>query len=136
MESHNHRKILLVEDDSLIAMALQWEFERAGFDVVGVAHSERTALAATQETEPDVAIIDYMLASGTGECAAVALREAGLKVIIATGVVHVAKARSSLRGLWCLEKPYEARHAVQVARDLLESNDPDRTASEQGYLVL
>jgi ActR/RegA family two-component response regulator len=136
MDSGHYPKVLLVEDDSLIAMALQWEFESADFEVVGVAHSEQTALLAAHETAANVAVVDYTLATGTGESAAVMLRRAGVKVIMATGVVRSARARTALQGLWCLEKPYAPRRAVQAARDLLETEDPNETAAKRGYLVL
>ena len=51
-------KILIVEDDPLSALDLQNEVERLGYEVVGMAESADEALMASEESRPDLALLD------------------------------------------------------------------------------
>src|SRR5918911_3478711 len=55
-------KVLIVEDDALIAMSLREVLSLVGFNVVGVAATVSDALCLAQNTQPDVAIFDVWLA--------------------------------------------------------------------------
>ena len=55
-------KVLIVEDEPLIALSLRDVLTLAGFEVVGVAARVSVALTIAQNTPPDVAILDVRLA--------------------------------------------------------------------------
>ena len=55
-------KVLIVEDEPLIALSLRDVLTLAGFEVVGVAARVSDALTIAQNTPPDVAIFDVRLA--------------------------------------------------------------------------
>jgi DNA-binding response OmpR family regulator len=55
------RRILLVEDESLIAMAMEETLTDLGFAVVGPIGSQAKAVAAAQREELDGAILDVNL---------------------------------------------------------------------------
>ena len=55
-------KVLIVEDEALIALALRDDLTLVGFEVVGVAARVSDALTIAQNTLPDVAILDVRLA--------------------------------------------------------------------------
>ena len=55
-------KVLIVEDEPLIALSLGDVLTLAGFEVVGVAARVSDGLTIAQSTPPDVAILDVRLA--------------------------------------------------------------------------
>jgi two-component system, response regulator PdtaR len=55
-------KVLIVEDEPLIALSLRDVLTLAGFEVVGVAARVSDALTIAQNTPPDVTILDVRLA--------------------------------------------------------------------------
>ena len=57
-----HRvKILVVEDESIVAMALEKSLERMGYAVVGTADSGRAAIERAAEGRPDLVLMDIRL---------------------------------------------------------------------------
>jgi len=55
------KKILIVEDETAIAMDLQDIIEMNGYDVVGVAHSYDKAIELLAAKSPDLAMLDIAL---------------------------------------------------------------------------
>src|SRR6187431_2118084 len=53
-------KILIIEDDDIIAQGMARHLHAAGFDAVGVANGE-TGLARLRYERPDVCVLDLML---------------------------------------------------------------------------
>lgn len=58
-------KMLLVEDDKVLADLLVWHFEREEFDVRSTADGEEALLLA-QEDVPDIVILDWMIEGISG----------------------------------------------------------------------
>lgn len=58
-------RILIVEDDALIALSIEDILTDAGHTVVGLAPSRTQASRLAQQTHPDLALIDLRLADGT-----------------------------------------------------------------------
>ena len=61
MTARGNARILVVEDEALIAMDLQALLEEAGYHVLGPANSSAAALALIDNDEPDVALLDVNL---------------------------------------------------------------------------
>jgi CheY-like chemotaxis protein len=57
-------RILIVEDEILIALELESLLQDAGHDVVGIAASSTEALALGRDLKPDLAFVDIHLADG------------------------------------------------------------------------
>ena len=57
-------RILIVEDEFLIALELESLLQDAGHDVVGIAASSEEAVALSSELSPDLAFVDIHLADG------------------------------------------------------------------------
>jgi two-component system, response regulator PdtaR len=55
-------RVLVVEDEALVALGVREVLNSVGFDVVGVAATVTEALCIAQDTLPDVAIFDVRLA--------------------------------------------------------------------------
>ena len=58
-------KVLIIEDDDVIAQGMARHLQAAGFDAVGVANGE-TGLARLRFEHPDVCVLDLMLPGLTG----------------------------------------------------------------------
>jgi DNA-binding response OmpR family regulator len=85
------KRIMICEDDLLLAMYLAHEIEDAGSQVVGTFYSSFDAWNAAELLRPDIAIIDLQLADGdSGLPLATHLAEMGCKVIVVSGstLVH------------------------------------------------
>ena len=114
-------RVLIVEDDMLIAADVEEALVECGCEVCGVAHSQILALVLAERTKPDFAVVDVELAPGDGRIVAKELADRyGTAVLFATG--HSADlealARCGARG--CLPKPY---HSDEVMPALLAMRD-------------
>jgi two-component system, response regulator PdtaR len=54
-------RILIVEDEPLIAASIDWELRDAGYEVIGPAADAAHALALARATRPDLALVDINL---------------------------------------------------------------------------
>jgi diguanylate cyclase (GGDEF)-like protein/PAS domain S-box-containing protein len=57
----NNERILIVEDEKIIALDLQRRLERFGFSVVGMAASGAEAVDLAKDREPDIILMDIRL---------------------------------------------------------------------------
>jgi len=57
-------RVLIVEDERIVAAALQQQLERVGFDVVGNVGDAKDAIELACRVEPDVVLMDVNLGSG------------------------------------------------------------------------
>jgi len=78
------RRVLLVEDEWLIALDIGDILERWGCTVVGPAANVAAALAIIEEKLPDAAILDVHLNGETSERVADTLRDRGCPFIVLT----------------------------------------------------
>jgi two-component system, response regulator PdtaR len=98
------RRVLICEDEPLLATDLAAIVEEAGHAVCGVFHSAREALDSAMELNPDLAIIDLSLADGdTGGAVARTLQSSGVRVIILSGHSNVGA------GLGCVPHTFAAK---------------------------
>lgn len=69
-------RVLIVEDEKIIALDLQRRVERFGYQVVGLVSNYEDAVAAAADTAPDIILMDIMLSGERdGVDAALAIRE-------------------------------------------------------------
>lgn len=54
-------KILIVEDESLVALDLSQTLSEAGYEIVGIASNGKDAIALACKHEPDVVLMDILL---------------------------------------------------------------------------
>jgi CheY-like chemotaxis protein len=121
-------RILIVEDDPIVAMTAAAVLEDAGHDVVGPAYDAEDAWRLARTASPQLAFVDINLA-GHDEGLALARRfkdRLGLDSIYVSGQINAARAsRSAALGL--LTKPYDPLHlvaAVAVAREIMAGRSP------------
>ena len=60
------RRILVVEDEAMIAVVLAEVLEEMGFEVCGIEATEAGAIAAARRLQPDLLIVDARLKQGSG----------------------------------------------------------------------
>ena len=79
------RRVLVVEDNFLIALNLGECLGEGGAEVIGPCASAAEALAAIAAGGIDCAVVDLNLGEGPDFTTAAALREAGIPFALATG---------------------------------------------------
>ncbi|MFO1013703.1 MAG: response regulator [Caulobacteraceae bacterium] len=102
------RRILVVEDEMMIAMLVEDMLADLGCDVVGPAHGLETALKmATDDDHLDAAVLDVNLGGQQVFAVADALRAKGVPAIFSTGYGE-AGLRDVDAGAPVLQKPFRA----------------------------
>ncbi len=91
-------KVLVVEDEFMIAMALEAELQSNGFAVVGPAWNVATALRLIASERPDAAVLDVNLSGEWVTPVAEALREMDVPFILASGYANADLAHEPLLG--------------------------------------
>jgi DNA-binding response OmpR family regulator len=100
-------RVLIVEDEILIALDVESALVGAGHYVCGIASSETQAIRMAMDTQPDCAVVDVRLGPGDGRVVARALAGEGVAVLFATGQCAEVESLSATGGLGCLPKPYK-----------------------------
>ncbi len=119
MNDRGNARILVVEDEALIAMDLQALLEDAGYRVLGPANSSAAALALIDTEEPDVALLDVNLGRSDAFGVANVLTERKTQMIFLTG--HTAhKLPPAHRHLPLVSKPYLPQVLLQAVERALE----------------
>ena len=106
-------RILIVEDEQIIAADLTNKLQRMGHQVVGTAIAGHEAISIADRVRPDLVLMDVQLEDGmTGAEAAQIIQErTGSKIIFLTAFPSVFLAdpgRMSEPGI-CLGKPFSRR---------------------------
>ena len=98
-------KILIVEDEYLVARSLTFLLGTMGHEVAGVADDVVSAVKEAERTHPQLAFVDIQLAQGgSGLDAAAELKKRGVVCIFLTGNPP-GGPRPDL-ALGCLPKPF------------------------------
>jgi CheY-like chemotaxis protein len=117
--SFSGRRILVVEDEMMIAMMVEDMLAELGCAVVGPAHALDTALIlARTELGLDAAVLDVNLAGQPVFAVADALREKGVPAIFSTGYGD-AGLREVDRGSPVLQKPFRAGDLARALGEAL-----------------
>lgn len=111
-------RLLLVEDEPLVAFDNEHFLESAGFEIAGTVDSVAGALRVMAEDEDiDLVLVDVDLSDGSGVTVAQAAHARGIAVLFVTGNCP-GEARALAAG--CLSKPYPQRDLV-AAIDAIEA---------------
>lgn len=100
------KKIVIVEDELIVAMDLSLRLTRLGYDVIGVFSTAEEALELCGKAQPDLVLMDYML---KGELNGVQATEL-LHSLFGTPVVMLTAIPEGSGAVRCdgyLVKPYE-----------------------------
>ncbi|HYH18678.1 MAG TPA: response regulator [Azospirillum sp.] len=103
------KRILVVEDEALVALYTQELLEDAGHTVVGLAATGESALALAARERIDLALLDIRLPGGMDgvEVGAALRARHGIPVIFVSGTLdcETLERVSAVEPLACLQKP-------------------------------
>lgn len=107
-----NRRVLIVEDEVIVADDLEWQLVQLGWEVVGTAASGDEALSLADQRRPDIVIMDIALQGRmTGiEAAHIIQRRTGAAIIFVTAFAAVFlrdPGQMQPPGI-CLSKPFSA----------------------------
>jgi len=105
--------ILVVEDETIIALDLKETFTVLGAEVVGPAMSGEEALVLIAANRLDAAVVDVNLGGKLGGGVAAALRGASVPVVVLTGRA-AADLPAEFRGLPVVPKPFSDADLIRA----------------------
>lgn len=122
-------KILIVEDELIVARDLRKTLERNGFKIAGVATTVEKALTLVQETTPWLVLIDIFLKDNlTGIDLAIQLNKQGVAFIYISANAHQAilEAVKLTAPYGFIVKPFREKDllvTIEIARFRFENNN-------------
>jgi two-component sensor histidine kinase/CheY-like chemotaxis protein len=132
-------KVMIAEDDLMMADMLADVLIAAGYEVCGIARTVKTAVELGEHHKPDLAVLDFRLAEGGlgTEIASRLNRRGQLGVLYATGNIgHASLTRAD--GEACLGKPFRPEdvvRALKIVQQIVTTGDASRPFP-RGFSVL
>jgi CheY-like chemotaxis protein len=112
------RRVLVVEDESLVTMFIQDSLAEIGCEVIGVASRYSDAIEKARSLSFDVAILDLNLNGQMSFAIADLLAERGVPFVFTTGYgKEVLPAQ--FQAVPVLHKPWQTRHMEGALRAVL-----------------
>jgi DNA-binding response OmpR family regulator len=113
-------RVLVIEDDALIASQMQTALDEAGFQVVGVAATGEEALQFASRQSPALAIVDIRLAGDRDgvDTALELLRSHGVRCIFASAYAdrETRRRADAAAPLGWLQKPFTMGSLTAMVR--------------------
>ena len=103
------RRIMVVEDEYILAMELERVLLDAGCEVIGPFPSNERALAALARTQPEAVLLDLNLDDRTTEPVARALAARGIPFVVVTGYNRSFMTDPVFQDVPMVPKPLEIR---------------------------
>ncbi|PHK93237.1 response regulator [Pseudoroseomonas rhizosphaerae] len=121
-------RILVVEDEVLIAMVLREALETAEHEVMGPAATLDEALALCEAERPELALLDINLRDGSSgvELARILRRRWNILSIFVSGQILEARGARDF-ALGAIGKPYETRtvlRTIEMVRAMMQGEQP------------
>jgi DNA-binding response OmpR family regulator len=114
-------KVLVVEDDFLIADMAEQIFVLAGYEVCGIARTVTEAVALARSHKPDLAVVDLRLGDAQlGTELAAQLGPIGRPRILYTTGNSTQVTLTDIDGEACLVKPYTAPNLLRALEIVAE----------------
>jgi CheY-like chemotaxis protein len=101
------RRILIVEDEMLLAMDLEMFLEDRGCEVLGPASNVAEALAILEAERPDAATVDMNLNGDSSAPVAAALQECGVPFVFVSGYNDKQNDYPAFKDVPFVNKPYD-----------------------------
>jgi PAS domain S-box-containing protein len=109
-------RVLVVEDEGLVALQLQMDLEDWGYHVVGPGRNLEEGAALARNEDIDAALVDVRLGNQTSASIAEILLARGIPFVFATGYSDSGILPEHLRNVPRLNKPY----AMDLIRQTIE----------------
>ena len=111
-------RVLIVEDEALVAINLETMLEDLGGEVCGTAAAGQEAVRKARQLRPQLAVVDVRLKDGeTGiEAARVMAEELGIAIVFASAHSdpRIVARMETVAGAGRLTKPYDIAQLVDV----------------------
>jgi len=107
-------RILIAEDDAILALDVREIFRQAGAEVIGPVATLRQALVMISDVPVSAALLDVNLRDGEVFPAALALKERGIGMVFHTGYADVDSLRRDWPGAQVLTKPAPPRLLISA----------------------
>ena len=111
-------RVLIVEDETIVADSLHQFLHHAGHEVVGVARDEASALKAAIQGKPEVVLMDIKLANGSDGIEAARKMQARSPVMVVfMSAFHDPKTRAraaSVKPAGFIPKPFLPQDLVEA----------------------
>jgi DNA-binding response OmpR family regulator len=123
---HTINRILIVEDEPLVAFDNEHFLREIGYDVVATVDTVEEAVRVIDANGLDLVLADVRLSDGNGIDVARAAHDKGTPVLFVTGNCPM-EARALAVG--CLSKPYQQRDlrdAIEAVAALIKGNTAER----------
>lgn len=117
------KKILVVDDEQDMAMALKVRLKANGYDVVFASDTVQAFTIANKEN-PDLVILDIMIPGGGGFVVAERLKQSAathrIPIIFLTGIQGGQERAYKLGASGYLMKPYQPEELMETIHNALE----------------
>lgn len=128
-------RILVVEDEGIVAAHIEKTLQEFGFDVVGVASSSEDAIASASTARPDVVLMDIRIQGRLDgiETAEVLHRDFDIPVIYLTahGDRETVERAKKTEPLAFLIKPFKAQELYSAVQIAVYKHDLERKLRER-----
>jgi DNA-binding response OmpR family regulator len=111
-------KVLIVEDEAVVAFEIRDVLRGAGFEIAGCMGSVDKALSALGDSDCDIAILDANLRGHSVEPVAIALQQQGKPFLFVSGYQRAYLPKAFVDAP-LLSKPFEPGQLIDVVRKLL-----------------
>ncbi|MDT7953381.1 MAG: response regulator [Acetobacteraceae bacterium] len=113
------RRVLIVEDEALVALTLEDVLTEAGYVVCGIADRPGPALEIARTLEPDIAVIDVRLAGGDDGIVLAEQLAVSTPMLILFATGNPAEVRARARaGHGCLSKPFQSEWLLAALEEI------------------
>jgi DNA-binding response OmpR family regulator len=125
-------RVLLVEDELLIAMMLEDKLRELGHCIAGVAPTVASAVGMLRDTDPDMAVVEFKMADGECDDLLAELRVRRVPFVVVTAA-RIDRTDARFAHIDVLEKPVDMAHLADVLDQLqggtARARDPGVVAS-------
>jgi CheY-like chemotaxis protein len=129
----NNARLLIVEDEAIVATDLQKQLSKLGYKVEGRAKSGEEAVRLARQFSPDLVLMDVRLMGPMDglEAAKLIHRETGIPIVYMTAYANLIMndPHQMQPPHLCVAKPFSLSHLHQVIEIALEQNAPPGTRS-------
>jgi DNA-binding NtrC family response regulator len=115
----SRRRVLIIEDEGMVAMLLEDMLVDLGHEVVAIVGRMDRAKQLISETSADVVLLDVNLNGQQTYALAGELASRGIPFIFSTGYGS-AGLKEEWKGMPVLQKPFQARDLERVMRQVLD----------------
>ena len=111
------RKVLIVEDDAIIAFGYVLALEAEGYEILGTARNNAETMKLLNDFTPDVALLDVNLKGEESEPVASTLADRDVPFLVLSATPNASITGPNLRSAPILSKPVSDASLLEALRD-------------------